>query len=128
MDNHIITLLALDTRVLALNLSTISNRNLFDSFRKNFIKIGEFVTTNNRDKLQLWQVAKVYIDEIQLRLQKGSLQDTKVFAKMLQNEMYLDRKGDATFYTNTLLRLYSRCVKIMRAKGIPPRDLRINYL
>lgn len=123
-------ILTYNTDGLMLELSTITNRNLLDSFMKNFDVIGTYQTTDPEEKIQLQIFGKVYIDEFKQRIKASDKAGLLEFGIMLQGAMIADGKRTPieTFLTRNLVRLYSYVIDVMRAKGIPPKELKKGFL
>lgn len=129
MNNKIENILATDINFLKLKVSTLSNKDLVDSFKHAFMTINDYKPDNEWDKYQILDYSKCYIDELQNRLTKGSSRVVYDFAKLLQNLMKTDSSSiDNSYYTLNLVRLYSFCVTIMQKRKLPQQQIKKEFL
>lgn len=122
-------LMATNITTLKLAISTLTNPLLIKNFKETYIALNDYKPEKwSIEETQLLEVAKVYKDEIMERLLKGSDSQLIELAKVLQIMMksYSAKYND--FYTNNLLRIYSRCIQIMKRRNLNKKYIKKEFL
>lgn len=117
-----------DLDLTGLRLSAMTNVEMLELFKHDFLVINDYVPSNQFDKTQIFQYSKCFIDDFKRRVSKDSLGQIVDFAQMIQQLMKNDATIIDSYYTRTLLRLYSYAVAQLRKSEIPDAMLTKDFL
>jgi hypothetical protein len=110
---------------LKLNLSIISNKNLFDSFKKTFFRLTGYKGPNPIKDQHLLDIRKTYIDEFRHRLFRAGQSELTEIEDMIKAEL---KKDVGSQHTANLLMLESMVLKVIKARGISRQELKKRWL
>ena len=110
------------------NLSVKNNTELVTEFKDDFLVINDYKPITEMDKLHILEYSKTYIDEFKRRIEQDSAVQVIEFAKLLQELMKNDTTTDDSFYTRSLVRLYSFAIRKMEQSGITKPFLKKEFL
>jgi hypothetical protein len=128
MSNKITDILLADLDLTSLKLSAYSAEELLKEFKNDFLIINDYEVANEFDKMQILEYSKCYVDEFKRRIDLDSIGQLVEFAQLLQKLMKEDTTLADSFFTRTLIRLYSYAVNKMKEKQIPDIILRRDFL
>ena len=127
LDNKAVNdILSYDLNVLKLKLSTIKNKNLFDSFKKNFTILDDYKPLNDTEKYHILDFSAIYINELMFRMTNASNNGLIELAKIIQTEMKTCYKDN--YHTRNLVRLYSEAIDLMNARKIDKKLIKKEFL
>jgi hypothetical protein len=114
--------------ILTLRLSTYSNKELVDSFKKDFSIINDYIPLGEIDRLHIIEYQKAYVDEFKFRIEKDLATQIIEFANLLKVLMKDDKTVGDTLYTRNLVRLYSHAIKKLQSSGVTDAFMRREFL
>jgi len=126
MRKQILDVISQDTLVMKLRLSSITNKNLIDSFCKNFLYLDSFVPDNVTEKYMVMDFSSAYIDEFRHRLAIAKLPELKEFATLMQDKFKKYKHGN--YMMRNLLRLYSICLTKAEKAGLSKEEMKRYFL
>jgi hypothetical protein len=128
MGNKITDILLADLDLTGLKLSSYNSEELLDVFKSDFLTINDYVPANEFDKSQILEYSKCFVEEFKRRIDMDSIGQLVEFAKLLQKLMKEDKTMPDSFFTRTLVRLYSYAINKMKDKKIPDIILKRDFL
>jgi len=126
--NDSLNIFEISSNLLVIELSSLTNQKLLDKFSKTFVYLNDYAENSEFEKTQILEIARAYKDEIVYRLKTGDTAGVVELAKRMQDMLQTSDARTKDFYGNTLLRIYSRCIQVMRNKGIDKMYIKEKFL
>jgi len=123
-----ISIFSLNVDKLAIELSTYRSDELLHQFERCFTALSDYKPeSNSPESIHVMEIARVFKEEIYLRIDRGNNYALEEFAKIMQFKMKQSKHSNAEFYCNYLLRFYSYAIQIMQIRNFNEKHIERMY-
>lgn len=118
----------LNVNTLAFQLTTLSNRDLLDNFKKIFTNLHDYVPRNLVEKTHIFEIGRIFKEEFVSRISIYGNSSLIEFTLLMKDLMKKDKGLGDTFYTRYLLRFYSVSLREMQRRGMDKIQMKKEFL
>ena len=118
----------LNLNTLTFQLTTLSNKDLLDNFKKIFTNLHDYKPSNEVEKTHIFEVGRIFKEEFVSRITHYGNASLIEFTLLMKELMKEDKLLGDTFYTRYLLRFYSVSLREIQKRGMDKIQMKKEFL